>query len=241
MKEDNSVIVEPEASKKEPSAKKPRNKKLGIIAAVLVVILAAAGGGFYVWHQTPSFCDAICHNPQDPYTPTFEAEPGQPAVDKWGNEVADARGMLAPFHRKFFDANCLSCHEPTMQEQISEGMEWVTGNFYNPLSERDLNDLCRWNGKDEIEFCAKSGCHATISTKEDLTEVTANLERNPHSWHHVEYDCSDCHKAHRASIMVCADCHEDAEVPAGWITPAEERELGTTYLSYKQEQELYAE
>lgn len=27
------------------------------------------------------------------------------------------------------DANCLSCHKPTMSQQLTEVSEWVTGNM----------------------------------------------------------------------------------------------------------------
>lgn len=57
---------------------KPRGKsrKWPIIAAVVAVVAAVAGGGFWVWHEQPSFCNAICHTPMDPYLAAFEQEPG---------------------------------------------------------------------------------------------------------------------------------------------------------------------
>jgi hypothetical protein len=73
------------------------------------------------------------------------------------------------------------------------------------------------------QFCLKSGCHTNGKgeslTKADLTEMTSNMARNPHSWHHDKYTCSDCHKSHRASVLICTDCHSDAEseLPAGWV------------------------
>lgn len=233
MAEDNSVIIESESPKKSP--RKPINKKKAIVVGVIAVIVAAcAGGGFWVFHEKPEFCDFLCHNPQDPYNPTYYAQPGKATTDKWGNSVADASGMLAAVHRVEADANCLSCHEPTLQEQMIEGLEWATGNFYSPLSERSLENLTRWHeGMESTEFCLREGCHDL--TKGSLTEKTSNLARNPHSWHHSEYTCSDCHKSHRASVMVCSQCHADAEIPQGWLTWTEADNLGTKYLSYDQE------
>ena len=77
--------------------------------------------------------------------------------------------------------------------------------------------------------------------KSDLTDATANLERNPHSWHHSEYTCSDCHKSHRASVMVCTQCHDDAQVPTGWLSYDESTQLQNQYISYDLEGQVYAD
>ena len=39
---------------------------------------------FMVWHEQPSFCNAICHDPMDPYL-HVRGRTCQPATDKWGN------------------------------------------------------------------------------------------------------------------------------------------------------------
>lgn len=246
--DDNSVIIEPEEqaserSQKETAGKKQR-KKIGrfyrwqIVLVVVIAVVAVSGLGFYKWHESPSFCDAICHNPQDPYNPTYFAEPGQPATDKWGNDVADARGMLSAAHRVEADSNCLSCHVPTIKEQLTEGVEWVTGNFYNPLSERSLDNLERWKADSKGEyFCLNSACHDM--SKEELSKVYEDWDRNPHSWHHTEYTCSDCHKSHRASVMVCSQCHDDSTLPEGWISFEESQQLETTYIAYDLEPVVY--
>ena len=35
----------------------------------------------------------------------------------------------------------MSCHVPTLSEQMSEGINWVTGNYVYPLEERDTDML----------------------------------------------------------------------------------------------------
>lgn len=242
MAEEKSQIEEPKAEekgKKRKLFKKPVDKKkAGIIAAVVVVVVAIGGIGFWNFHNTPEFCGFLCHNPQDPYNPTYYAEPGESAVDKWGNEVEDASGMLACVHRVEANKNCLSCHEPTLQEQMLEGVEWVSGSFYNPLSERSLSDLVRWHdGMDSTEFCMNENCHNY--GKAGLTERTAWMTRNVHSWHHSEYTCSDCHKSHRASVMVCSQCHDDYYLPDGWITYEESQNLENQYIAYSLEDMVY--
>ena len=57
------------AATEEPAkdAKKAKNgkKKWPIVVGVVAVVLVAAGAGFFVWHEQPSFCNAICHTPMD--------------------------------------------------------------------------------------------------------------------------------------------------------------------------------
>lgn len=215
--------------------KKKPSKKLTIVG-IIVAAIVVAGVGFWTWHETPEFCTAICHTPMNAtYLETLYANPYGPAVDKWGNEVTKAKSMLASVHGNM-GKRCMSCHEPAIQEQVTEGLEWIQGNYYNPLSERDLSRLVFYRGVGETEFCLNAGCHNL--TKTALTDETADMARNPHSWHHTEYTCSDCHKAHRSSIMICSQCHEDAEVPAGWLTWDESLNLPIQYMSWNEEQFL---
>lgn len=213
----------------EEAAPKKKGKKWPIVVGVVVVVLIAAGAGFWVWHEQPSFCNAICHTPMDPYLPTYEAEPGQPATDKWGNEVANASGMMAAVHRVSSDeggagATCMSCHVPTIGEQVSEGMAWITGNYYNPLEERDLEQLVEARGAEKDEFCLNESCHNL--TRADLIKTTENLgQYNPHQPQHSEQTCSSCHKAHRASVNACTQCHTDSYVPEGWLSYQQEQLL----------------
>lgn len=226
---------EAQSAEQKPSPKKKSRK--GVIIGVIVAAIALVGFGFYQWHETPEFCVSICHTPMDKsYLDTLYANPYEPATDKWGNEVKKGSAMLASLHGKM-GKRCMACHEPNIQEQVTEGLEWISGNYYNPLSERDLARLVFYRGAGETEFCLNESCHDI--TKTGLTEQTASYgTRNPHSWHHSEYTCSDCHKAHRASIMVCSQCHEDSTVPEGWLTWDESQNLGTQYMSWNNEQFL---
>ena len=81
-----------------PSKKRKTDRRWPIVAAVVAVVVAVAGGGFWVWHEQPSFCNAICHTPMDPYVAAFDQQPGTAGVDKWGNEVSNTSSMLAVVH-----------------------------------------------------------------------------------------------------------------------------------------------
>ena len=211
---DETVAAEP--------AKKKGKKKWPIVVGVVVVVLIAAGAGFWVWHEQPSFCNAICHTPMDPYNATYDQELNTTGVDKWGNEVENTRAMLSVTHKAMGDT-CMSCHVPTLSEQISEGINWVTGNYVYPLEEKSLKDLTEARGLDDDEFCLNEACHNI--TRDDLVEATSDMERNPHVAQHGEVACSECHKAHRASVDYCTQCHTESKLPAGWLTTAEANKL----------------
>ena len=233
--------VEQAEAAEAPASKKPK-KKLGIIAGVAAAVIVVAGAGFWVWHEQPSFCGAICHTPMDPYLDTYEQDYNAAGVDKWGNEVENTKGMLVVSHKMVKDADgenldCLSCHVPTLSEQVSEGLAWVTGSYDvvdNPtyklvLPETSLEDLTAARGTDPDSFCMNEACHdngeGAAMTREDLIEATADMTRNPHVAQHGEVACSDCHKAHRASVNYCTGCHADAPVPEGWISAIQEKQL----------------
>lgn len=219
----------------EPAPRKAR-KKRWVVAGAVVAVVVVAGAGFWVWHEQPSFCNAICHVPMDPHLATYDGASGAPGVDKWGNEVPDAGVMLAVSHKELDNATCLSCHVPTIQEQVSEGVSWVSGNYLYPLEERTLTTLNKFRQlENPEEFCLNEACHHVndagdpLLTREDLARETADLERNPHviEANHEALECSDCHKAHRAPVMACSRCHEDADIPEGWLSAEEAANLST--------------
>ena len=213
-------------------AAKKGKKKLPIILGVVAVVVVAAGAGFWVWHEQPSFCNAICHTPMDAYYETY-AEGTQ---DKWGNELDETQreSMLAYKHGSYpgdATVTCMECHVPTLSEQITEGIAWISGGYeilgtnaldQAVLPERELADLVEARGIEEDAFCMTEECHVGV-TRETLVEKTADLSEthNPHMAQHGEYACSDCHKAHAQSVNKCTQCHTEAPVPEGWLSAAE--------------------
>ncbi len=209
----------------EAPAKKKGKKKWPIVVGVVVVVLIAAGAGFWVWHEQPSFCNAICHTPMDPYNATYDQELNTTGVDKWGNDVENTSSMLAVTH-KALGKTCMNCHVPTLSEQVGEGISWVTGNYVYPLEERSLDDLVAARGlENSDEFCLNESCHNM--TRDDLVQATSDMKRNPHVAQHGKVACSECHKAHRASVNYCSGCHSDADIPAGWLTTTESKKLAS--------------
>ena len=205
------------------SEQKKKSKRLFMALGVVVAVAVVAGAGMLVWHEKPSFCGTVCHTPMSSYLETYEIDLNGPATDKWGNEVADASSMLVVTHAAAGDT-CLDCHEPTMSQQIGEGLSWVFGGYEYPLAERNTADLAAASGKSGDEFCLNESCHNL--TRDDLVAATEDMgPYNPHLAHHEELDCGTCHKAHRASVMYCSQCHAAAEVPEGWLSADEANQL----------------
>ncbi|MDO4290076.1 MAG: cytochrome c3 family protein [Eggerthellaceae bacterium] len=225
----NDVRVREGASPSLEAAAKKRRKAPYILTAVVVfvAIFVAAGMAFWTWHEEPSFCAAICHDPMDEYLEGYEQASGVAGRDKWGNEVSNTNAMMAVTHAAAGE-DCLSCHVPSLGQQVGELGLFVSGNFYDPLDEVTLNALQVNSGNAEgsgDQFCLKSGCHVSsdgteITTREALTQVTEDRAFNPHRWsQHGDIPCSSCHKSHRASVMYCTACHQDAyeDMPEGWV------------------------
>jgi hypothetical protein len=172
--------------------------------------------------QSAASCNATCHTPMDPYIETAAQEAGSSGTDKWGNSVANTMGMLCVSHKAHGD-DCLSCHQLTEAESRSLASTWATGNYVYPLEERDLDQLVEARSLESDQFCLNESCHNL--TRADLISDTSDMIVNPHSDQHGEITCGECHKAHRASVNYCTTCHDDVEVPEGWLSASEAAEL----------------
>lgn len=214
----------------------PKRKALPIvIGCTVVAVIAVAGAGFIAWHEQPSFCNAICHTPMDPYVSTLT----DGATDKYGNELAseaEKTSMLSYAHANIENGDaieCLDCHVPTLGEQVSEGLSWATGNYTVKgtnangqafLESRSLEDLVEARGLEPDQFCLNDACHTSndgsVLTREDLVALTADEygDLNPHEAVHEELACGTCHKAHTQSVNYCSNCHDDAKIPDGWLS-----------------------
>ncbi len=180
-----------------------RVRRGAIVAAVIVAVVLVAGIGAWVWHEQPSFCNAICHSPMDKYVETYGA--GDP-------------GMLVTQHAAAGDT-CLSCHEAEFATQVSEAMAWVSDSY--PMDEA-TGMLATGKEFATEEFCARSGCHSMDEVVAGTWGFEGNDEKyNPHSSHQdYALECGDCHKVHEKSTLVCNECHA-LTAPEGWEAPNE--------------------
>lgn len=177
----------------------PRRTKRGwIVAGVVAAVVVVAGIGAWVWHEQPSFCNALCHSPMDAYVESYGA--GDP-------------GTLVTQHAEA-GKTCLDCHEATITTQVSEVMAWVSDGY--PMDE-DGQLLATGKEFATEEFCTSGGCHDMNEVVNATWGFEGNDEKyNPHSSHQDNaIECSDCHKVHETSTLYCAKCH-DLQLPEGW-------------------------
>lgn len=57
--------------------------------------------------------------------------------------------------------------------------------------------------KVSMDKCVK--CHESY---EKVATKTANMERNPHTGHFVDLQCTTCHHGHKQSENYCGTCHK---------------------------------
>ena len=186
-----------------PAAKPAQTKRRRTIATVCVVaaVLVAAVGGFAVWHNQPSFCGTVCHTPMSAYVESYYNTDGT---------------SLANVHMKA-GKDCLTCHEPNIGEQVTEGMHWITGDY---VFDDDTQHLTSRSGEIATqEFCLNESCHNMDLDK--LQKKTKWMAWNPHNFsEHGVPECGDCHKMHSQSVITCSECHYQAaeDVPEGWTS-----------------------
>ena len=219
-------------------ARPRRRRKLRVAIVVVVAILVCAGVGMFVWHDKPGFCGTVCHIEQT-YVDNYYQAQDTSGTDKYGNEVDNTNAMMAVLHRSNkttakSEIVCVDCHIPNMGELAHDGVNYVTGNYYQPRDERSGADLEKWDGKDSEALCVNENCHSYLLdgegkvNRDKLASTTADMEFNPHDTHHsTQMQCTTCHKGHRASVLACTGCHEheDASLPEGWITQDQSDEL----------------
>ena len=204
--EDTPPAAEGGGTASKPKRKPLKHKKAWITVGVIVAVIVVAGVGFMVWHEQPSFCNAICHSPMDYYVETYSSDD-----ESMGVVVHAEEGV-----------NCLDCHNPQLTEQITEVMCWLSDDYL-----MDADGLMLADGLElaSEEFCTKGGCHDMDQVTADTWGFEDNEEQyNPHSSHQdYALECNDCHKSHSTSVLMCNECHT-LNMPEGWEAPSDSDE-----------------
>lgn len=203
---------------------KPKNKKKKpwIIAGAVILFLAVVGIAGMKYHEKPQFC-ATCHV-MEPY------------LQSWTGETKDSSGKeLLAYTHGVEGITCLNCHPASIDQQVSELVTYVKGDFDEPLKTRKFpNEFCTHCHSNEEERIAATEnyvVHFTVSDEfkaklisqgnEALineTSVTINPHtigvdstdpNNPHHEGAQKPECNVCHKSHQASpeINYCYTCH----------------------------------
>lgn len=169
------------------------SKRRIVIIGVLLGVVVIGGVGairFWEYHERPEFC-GICHI-MEPYLVSWEDS-------EYGS-----------YAHAVEDVTCLECHDPTVEQQVHELVVYMQGDFTVPLEEREYGN----------EFCFD--CHETNehTSYEEVIQLTADLELNPHGSHLGQLECEICHKMHGLSEDYCADCHGPVATGPGWTIEA---------------------
>lgn len=213
--------VAPETEEQHPR-RKPR--KWPIFTALAAMFVAVFFVAFLHWHEMPSFCNAFCHQPMDPYVEGY-----------YSGDMS-----LSAARHAAVGETCLSCHwtQAKLMDLVHEVVMWVGDGFTDPLPDHAFPHGDKASFVSD-EFCG--ACHdgEYAPTKESATAgrwYDANgVEYDPHNIPEdvaihmiVGYDggpitCGDCHSVHKESTLVCATCHDDvfnAETsPEYWVIP----------------------
>jgi uncharacterized protein with FMN-binding domain len=195
-----------------------------IVIAILAICATVFFVAFLHWHEMPSFCNSFCHQPMDRYVQGYYSED-----DSIGASVHEQAGVT-----------CLGCHwkQAKMLDLVHEVVMWTTDGFTDPLPDhsKDVDGTASFASD---EFCGSCHDGVTAPTKESATAnmfVDSNgVTYDPHnipedvSWHQTagsdggSIACSDCHTIHKASTLLCAECHADVfneeTAPEGWVIP----------------------
>ncbi len=170
--------------------------KFLILAAVLVVVLSGLGTGGVYWHDQPQFC-ANCHTPMTQYVDNYYG--GDTTLMITRHAMADTVSL-----------RCLDCHAQTLDQQLSEGAHWITGNYTFPLEKREIGTR---------SFCMTAGCHVEAEIiKATTSNHNMSFAFSQHDPRHGKQECYSCHSMHGQSVYSCNQCHH-FELPEGWISP----------------------
>lgn len=163
-----------EKDKNKPTFKEKYLKKKYVLILMAVIIIGglSAVPVLAKASEYPKFC-LSCHIMR-------------PYYDSWNQSA-----LLDHKHAQE-NVSCHDCHQTTLAGQIHEGIAFITGDYYLPLSKLEV----------DRSYCLS--CHTDF---ESIIKATAFEGSNPHESHNGEQQCNVCHNMHRPSKLYCSECH----------------------------------
>ncbi len=186
----------PNKTKKKHNSAPRKTSVMLLIAVAVIVVLSGLLTGGMVWHEQPGFC-ASCHTPMTNYVDNYFG--GDTTIMITRHAMADTISL-----------RCLDCHEQTLDQQLTEGAHWLTGNYAFPLEKRKIGTR---------SFCLSEGCHVEAEIIKATTNTNnMSLAFSQHDPRHGKQECYTCHSMHGQSVYSCNQCHH-FELPEGWVSP----------------------
>lgn len=175
----------------------PRWKAL--VGLVLAMVGFGVGGSqfsLYQFKENPSLC-ASCHIIKSYY----ESWSSSDLLDN----VHGTEGL-----------KCKDCHQAPLPQLAQELLTTITGNYENPLREREFptSDCfgCHSDHQDLASVIEHTedieSKYPDLKNRALLGEATHHEELNPHDSHFYAPRCGTCHKMHRVSVDLCQRCHD---------------------------------
>lgn len=95
----------------------------------------------------------------------------------------------------------------------------VTGGIHggNRLGGNAICDINVFGHQAAMSALAYLGI--TPISRDDLVAMTQQDGKfNQHATQHGDTACTDCHRPNATPVLTCTQCHDEAEVPDGWLT-----------------------
>jgi len=148
-------------------------KRILIVVGVVLALGVVGAVALNQLSKNPAFC-GTCHIIK-------------PYYESW-----ESSNLLANKHAAQ-GVECLDCHHHSYLEKAQEGINYITGNYSEPLEKLTFTR----------EQCLE--CHE--EDYEQAVAATEFEESNPHDSHMGEIDCTQCHQMHDKSKVMCSQCH----------------------------------
>jgi hypothetical protein len=105
-------------------------------------------------------------------------------------------------------------YNPSAAAQLAEATRLMLGErpikeYHKKIHQNGTNcQLCH-SGEAPVGPPDDTNCIRCHGTPEQMAQVTAKLERNPHNPPHygTHVPCTTCHKEHKPSEVLCTTCH----------------------------------
>ena len=110
--------------------------------------------------------------------------------------------------------NTAPAYEPGITEKVSLWMDKKLGKktvkpYHQKIHQNGTNCALCHGAENPTKAADDANCLKCHGTREQVAQLTAELEPNPHDSPHYGFDvpCSTCHMEHKPAEIYCSSCH----------------------------------